>query len=139
MYLSKSEEVDRMFNKAVDMLEKELEKKHSPYVPAIPIINYLISKCKDDAEFAKRVTLENKTLEECLEYVLQEVKKKLNNKSGWIDDQEVYDMAEYYYLSDENLIEKPEPKVMDVPKTTTNNRPKVKKSPERNQLSLFDM
>lgn len=128
-----------MLEKAINLLNKELEKEHSPMVPAVPIINYLISKCGNDEEFAERIVLENKSIKECFEYVLQEVKKKLNNKNGWIDDPEVYGMAEYYYLSDENLIEKPEPKVMDVPKTTTNNRPKVKKSPERNQLSLFDM
>lgn len=137
-----------MFNKAVDMLEKELEKKHSPYVPAIPIINYLISKCKDDAEFAKRVTLENKTLEECLEYVLQEVKKKLNNKSGWIDDQEVYDMAVTYYVSDDIKIEKPEDKYKKIKekyektKDTINNIKNtvtMKNPPANNQLSLFDM
>ena len=128
-----------MLENAINILNEELEKKHSPMVPAVPIINYLISKCENNEEFAKRIDLENKSIKECFKYVLQEVKKKLNNKNGWIDDPEVYGMAEYYYLSDENLIEKPEPKVMDVPKTTTNNRPKVKKSPERNQLSLFDM
>lgn len=128
-----------MLEKAINLLNKELEKEHSPMVPAVPIINYLISKCGNNEEFAKRIVLENKSIKECFKYVLQEVKKKLNNKNGWIDDQEVYDMAETYYLSDEDLIEKPKPRVMDIPKTNTNNRTVVKKESEKDQLSLFDM
>ncbi len=128
-----------MLENAINILNEELEKKHSPMVPAVPIINYLISKCENNEEFAKRIVLENKSIKECFKYVLQEVKKKLNNKNGWIDDQEVYDMAETYYLSDEDLIEKPKPRVMDIPKTNTNNRTVVKKESEKDQLSLFDM
>lgn len=129
-----------MLKNAVNLLKEELEKEHLPMVPAVPIINYLIARCEDDKIFSERILLEEKSIKECFEYVLQEVKKKLNNKNGWIDDPEVYAMAEYYYLSDEeNLIEKPEPRVIDIPKTNTNNRPVVKKAPEKDQLSLFDM
>lgn len=129
-----------MLEKAINILNGELEKEHSSMVPAIPIINYLISKCENDEEFAERIVLENKRIKECFEYVLQEVRKKLNNKNGWIDDPEVYAMAETYYLSDdENLIEKPEPRVIDIPKTNANNKTVVKKEPKKDQLSLFDM
>lgn len=129
-----------MLEKAINLLNDELKKEHSEMVPAVPIINYLISKCENSEEFAERIVLENKSLKECFEYVLQEVKKKLNNKNGWIDDPEVYGMAEHYYLSDEEgLIEKPEPRIIDIPKTNTNNKTVVKKAPEKDQLSLFDM
>lgn len=139
--------VNKLNEKAIDILKGELEKEHSPMVPGVPIINYLIDKCEKDENFADRITLENKNLKECLEYVLQEVKKKLNGKNGYIPDQEVYNIAETYYLLDEVKIEKPETKAIDIPKTKnkTNNKVTVQtnqtkknKLPQKEQLSLFD-
>lgn len=139
--------VNKLNEKAIDILKGELEKEHSPMVPTVPIINYLIDKCEKDENFADRITLENKNLKECLEYVLQEVKKKLNGKNGYIPDQEVYNMVETYYLLDEVKIEKPETKAIDIPKTKnkTNNKVTVQtnqtkknKLPQKEQLSLFD-
>lgn len=138
--------VDKLNEEAIELLKGELEKEHSPMVPATPIINYLISKCKCDENFATRIILEKKSLKECLEYVLQDVKKKLNNRNGHIPDQEVYDMAEIYYILDEVIIEKPEEKIRDrineIPQTKANNTAtgKTKKieKQKKEQMSLFD-
>lgn len=132
--------VDKVIN-AVDLLKEELEKEHSPMVPAIPIINHLISRCEGDEAFSERVVLENKSLEECLKYVLQEVKKKLDGKNGCIPDQEVYDMAETYYTLDKVEIEKPKARTIDIPQRKANNisvQAKKSKPIEKEQMSLFE-
>ncbi|MCQ4924916.1 PcfK-like family protein [Tissierella carlieri] len=142
--------VDKLNEEAIELLKGELEKEHSPMVPATPIINYLISKCKCDENFATRIILEKKSLKECLDYVLQEVKKKLNNRNGQIPDQEVYDIAETYYILDEVVIECTKAKVFEemkkkaneIPQAKTNNTVTVKTKKvvkqEKDQLSLFD-
>lgn len=130
-------------------LEKDLKKEHSRMVPAEPIIKYLISKCQVDEEFSKRITLEKKSIKECLVYVLQEVKKILNNQNGHVPDPEVYAMAESYYILDEVVIEKSEyekakERIKDIPKTTnqTENKitviPKTQVKKEKEQISLFE-
>lgn len=129
-----------MINKALEKLSVELEKKHKGTVPAIPILNYLIAKVKESEELADRINLERKTVEKCFKYVLQEVKKLLNNANGWLDDQAVYDLAEKYFMSDDLEIDKPKPVV---PKTTTKPtqitpKKEEKKTEEKeSQISLF--
>lgn len=96
-------------NKAIEKLTVELSKEHNRAVPSIPILNYLIAQVEENEELASRITLENKTIKECFEYVLQEVRKLLDGKNGWLDDQEVYDLAINYFISDDIEIKKPKP------------------------------
>lgn len=130
--------VDKREN-AVKTFEGELGNKHDNMVPAKPILNYLIAKAKEDEEFAARVMLEEKTVKECFQYVMQEVRKALKSKSGYLEDQAVYDMATDYFTLDGELIEKvPEP-----PKRDTNRQaftPSTPKKEEKKpQISLFEM
>lgn len=87
-------------------LEAELEHAKSTLLPVFPIVRYLKNKCLADAAFAAVVQDERKTLVKCFQYVEGEVKKALNGKNGWIDDNEVYAYAETYYLTDEAIFEK---------------------------------
>lgn len=59
---------------------------------------YLDKRAAEDALFAQTYAKENKNLDECCNYILQEVKK-----SGYcgFDDDEIYNMAIHYYDEDD--------------------------------------
>ena len=83
---------------AIEKLKQELAANENNQVPAKPIVDYLIEASKLSDELAIAIKQEDKTLEKCFDYVLEKVKEKLNSRSGYVDDQEVYDMACSYYL-----------------------------------------
>lgn len=85
---------------AIEKLKKELKENSSNVVPAQQITDYLIKKCKEDKDFSEKVLDENKNLKDCFDFIYKQVKEKLNNKNGWIDDQEVYDIAEEYFTGE---------------------------------------
>ena len=87
-------------------LEAQLEMAKSTLLPVFPIVRYLKNKCMADDGFAAFVIDEKKTLDKCFNYVEGEVKKALNGKNGWLDDNEVYAYAETYYMTDEAVFEK---------------------------------
>lgn len=87
-------------------LEAQLETAKSTLLPVFPIVRYLKNKCMADDGFAAFVNDEKKTLDKCFNYVEGEVKKALNGKNGWLDDNEVYAYAETYYMTDEAVFEK---------------------------------
>lgn len=114
---------------AMEKLNRELTSIKEKRVPTEPIAKHLIEKCGADPEFAMRVMLENKQLKECFEYVYSEVRKKLSGVSGWISDEEVYKMAEQYYILDK--VEIPETRQPHVENKTTVNKcvkPKINSS-----------
>lgn len=86
----------------MDKFNKELEKAKNPWIKRIG--NYLLSR-EDLYENLKK---EKKSLEECFQYILNELAKKAEkakqNGVGFVsgDDQELYDLAVHYY--DENNI-----------------------------------
>lgn len=59
---------------------------------------YLDKKAAEDELFAKTYAKENKSLDECCNYILQEVKK--SGCQGFADE-EIYNMAVHYYDEDE--------------------------------------
>ena len=73
------------------------------------IQNYLENRAKEDALFSKSFEKENKTIDECINYILSEVKQSGCN--GFTDD-EIYSMAVHYY--DEDSIKDVKPIKMDV-------------------------
>lgn len=137
---------------AIEKLKRELESEDKSSVPAEPIVKHLISKCESDATFAERVKLKSKNLEECFNYVYSEVKKKLNGVSGWVDDNEVYEMAETYFILEKVDIEAKQPprpkkeasEVKKEEKKVKKSTPKLKKKEEpqkleeMEQFTLFD-
>lgn len=93
---------------AVLKLEVQLETQKSYMLPVFPIVRYLKNKCLADADFASKVNDEKKTLEKCFRFVTEEVRKALCGSNGWLDDNEVYALAETYFLTDEAVFEKME-------------------------------
>lgn len=91
---------------AEDKLKAEAGTAKNNTVPTQPISKHLIDKCAEDAEFAKLILIPHKTLEKCFKHVESEARKKLNNRTGWIDDNEVYRWSEDYYKLDDAEIER---------------------------------
>lgn len=63
----------------------------------LTIEQFLVQKSNYDLDFAKNYSKANKNLDECISYIIQEVKK-----SGCIgfDDKDIFDMAIKYYQDD---------------------------------------
>ena len=110
---------------------------------------YLNTKAFEDLVFKARYDLKTKNIDDCIQYILSEVKK--NGANGFAD-QEIYDMAEYYYNNDKvDIGTKQGGKVVvnhkvEKPTTTTKKTPKKKVEPEMKvvknltaQTNLFDL
>ena len=72
------------------------EKVSAPFKQAIKA--YLDKRAAEDTLFAQTYAKENKNLDECCNYILQEVKK--SGCCGF-DDDEIYNMAIHYYDEDD--------------------------------------
>ena len=72
------------------------EKVSSPFKQAIKA--YLDKRAAEDTLFAKTYAKANKNLDECCNYILQQVKK--SGCCGFADE-EIYNMAIHYYDEDE--------------------------------------
>lgn len=68
-------------------------------------IDYLMKRCEDDQGLAEDVIQDNKTWYKCLEYIIDQVKKKSGGASTAVKYCVVYELAEDYYHKEE----KPEP------------------------------
>lgn len=90
-------------------------------------IDYLMKRCEDDQGLAEDVIQDNKTWYKCLEYIIDQVKKKSGGASAAVKHCVVYEWAEDYYHKEE----KPEAKkkVSDKKQVDTVNKakPAVKK------------
>lgn len=65
---------------------------------------YLDERAKNDELFAQSYAKENKNIDECLEYVIGEAKKKGN--AVYMTDAEVFGLAVHYYDEDDIKINK---------------------------------
>lgn len=110
---SKCEENGHKNETSVEKLKRQLGVTKINSVPAEPIVKYLLEKCNSDDLFSSRVLLRDKDLKECFNYVFSEVKKKLKSISGWIADEEVYKLAEDYYILDDIKIEDKAPEEIE--------------------------
>ncbi|EOU1841536.1 hypothetical protein IZT14_001820 [Clostridium perfringens] len=131
-----------------ESIDKIKSIKDDGRVPSAPIKKWLINKCKDDNDFC---ILVNKTdTDKLFGYVYEEVRKKLNGKNGWIDDDVVYNIAESYFGNVSNSKKerkeeiKKESNVIDFkPKKENASKGKVKKNKADNiidnQISIFDL
>jgi len=90
-----------MTEQAIEKITNDDRGREEKYVPAEPIVRFLVNKCSEDAEFCKLVMQEQKTLAKCFTFVYEQVKNHLNREGGWIEDCEVYLMAvDYFNLDD---------------------------------------
>lgn len=146
-----------MENKATIKIDEQLKEIEKSPVPAEPIAEYLKSNCKNDELFAGKVTNENKSLKECLDFVYFKVKEKLKGISGYLAREEVFEIAEEYFMLSKAEIDvmvkmptksKQEIREEKAKAEEVEPKPKIKKTPkkekvitvdEAEQFSLFDM
>ena len=64
------------------------------------IIGYLRERCKTDTYLAESCKKENKSLDGCIKYIVEQARKKAENNVAVIPDEEVYDWAVHYILED---------------------------------------
>lgn len=123
------------------------------------IKNYLDSRAKEDSLFAETYKKENKSIEECCKYIMQQAQKMYNKRVNGgiaIDRKTVYGWAVHYYDEDdiklEGELERVEvaapstiqnPISKEKPVQKKNERKKTKQERQKifesRQLSLFDM
>lgn len=123
------------------------------------IKNYLDGRAKEDSLFAETYKKENKSIEECCKYIMQQAQKMYNKRVNGgiaIDRKTVYGWAVHYYDEDDIKLEDELERVEVAAPTTIQNpiskeRPVQKKTErkitkqerqkifESRQLSLFDM
>jgi hypothetical protein len=110
------------------------------------IKTYLDNRAKEDQLFAQTYKKENKSIEECCKYIIQEVKK--TGRQGFADD-EIFGMAIHYYDEDNIKIEGKTPSCKVVhnqktDKTFSESKPKsqepvkTQEKPKSNIPNLFD-
>lgn len=64
------------------------------------IIGYLRERCKTDTYLAEACKKENKTLDDCIKYIMEQARKRAENNVAVIPAAEVYDWAVHYILED---------------------------------------
>ncbi|MBO3333459.1 Cas9 inhibitor AcrIIA9 family protein [Clostridium perfringens] len=131
-----------------EAIDKIKSIKDDVRVPSDPIKKWLVSKCRENNDFCSLVNKTN--TDNLFGYVYEEVRKKLNGKNGWVDDDVVYKMAESYFgkasISKKEKKEeiKKESNVIDF-KAKKENTSKVKTKKNKadriidNQISIFDL
>ena len=107
------------------------------------IKTYLDERASKDELFAKSYAKENKSIEECCDYITSQAKKQAVKGCAMIEDDVVFNWAVHYYDEDNIKVEKSSnvkavvstsaPKKVGVPKA----KPKVTKKEDVGQLSLF--
>ena len=81
-------------------LKKESDKKF-----AKPCIDYLKKRCEEDSAICEDILQEHKTWQKCYDYVYGQAKKELNNTSGPIWHETVFEWVEDYFHLDDKAIE----------------------------------
>ncbi len=93
---------------AIEKLQEEL-KTAKPKEFADPIIEYLIGRCRESESLAADICQDHKSWKKCYDYIVAKARKKLNNVSGPVRDDVVFEWAEdYYHLDDKAEAEKKE-------------------------------
>ena len=86
------------------------------------IIGYLRERCKTDTYLVEACKKENKSLDGCIKYIVEQARKKAENNVAVIPDAEVFEWAVHYILEDslncesgKNSEEKPAEKSVESP------------------------
>ena len=64
------------------------------------IIGYLRERCKTDTYLEEACKRENKSLDGCIKYIVEQARKKAENNVAVIPDAEVFEWAVHYILED---------------------------------------
>ena len=95
-----------MNHDAIKKINESMDGLKENRVPAVPIAKYLTGRLEDDENLAAQVIQDHKTLQKCFDFVYEQVRKHLDSKNGWIDDDEVYQMAVDYFQADDAELER---------------------------------
>jgi hypothetical protein len=96
----------KMIADAIKKIKDSMEGMDEKRVPAEPISKYLINRMESDEQLAAFFVQEHKTLQKCFDFVYEQVKKHLDSKPGWVEDNDVYLMAVDYIIADDAALEK---------------------------------
>lgn len=93
--------------KAISKLDSEFLslKKESDKKFAEPCIDYLKRRCEEDSAICEDILQEHKTWQKCYDYVYSQAKKELNNTSGPVWHETVFEWVEDYFHLDDKAIE----------------------------------
>lgn len=94
--------------KAISKLDSEFLslKKESDKKFAKPCIDYLKKRCEEDSAICEDILQEHKTWQKCYDYVYGQAKKELNNTSGPVWHETVFEWVEdYFHLDDKDIEE----------------------------------
>lgn len=111
---------------------------------AVPCINYMKERCKEDDGLCEDICKEEKRWEKCFAYITGQAKKFLNGKSGAVIDNQVFEWCEDYYRKLEkpekaSKVKKAEEKPKDVPKAQPEEKPKdVAKEPVKEKKAKVE-
>lgn len=98
---------DNVKAKAISKLDSEFLslKKESDKKFAEPCIDYLKKRCEEDPAICEDILQEHKTWQKCYDYVYGQAKKELNNTSGPVWHETVFEWVEDYFHLDDKAIE----------------------------------
>ena len=107
------------------------------------IIDYLRERCKTDTYLAEACKKENKSLDGCIKYIVEQARKKAENTVAVIQDAEVYEWAVHYILEDslnfetgKKSEENPAEKFVENPEKTVSVKKSKKTIADEAQLSF---
>lgn len=105
---------EKKYETAREKLEAE-KKTHSDDNAKV-IIDYLIKRAEEDPGMGEDILQPQKTYTRCWSYIMDQAKKKLNNRSGAVRSDTVFEWAEDYYRLDDKALAEKEKKDAKKPK-----------------------
>ena len=107
------------------------------------IIGYLRERCKTDTYLEEACKRENKSLDGCIKYIVEQARKKAENNVAVILDAEVFEWAVHYILEDslncesgKKSEEKPAAKSVESPEKSVSVKKSKKTIAEEAQLGF---
>lgn len=98
----------------------------TPFKDAIK--DHLDKVAKKDKLFAKNYKKENKSLDECVKYILQEVQRQAKGKNAvGVSDSDIYNLAIHYYDEDKIKVDAATPSVGVMHSSAQVNKSTIKK------------
>ncbi len=78
---------------------------------AVPIIGYLLERCREDEGLAEDVVQDHKTWQKCFDYIYSQARKQTKGNCAAVRDDVVYEWAEDYYHKDDKAEEEKKAKL----------------------------
>lgn len=89
-----------MANLEQEKRELDLKDNSIKCMPYEQIYKFLCEEAKTNAVLGTNIQKQEKSFSSCIKYVYRAVMSLLNNKSGFLEDSIVYNLAVEYYITD---------------------------------------